>query len=89
MKEKYEESRITEVGQLGNIRIIDPARIPKYPIKPKKKVNLILGIIVGLGLGFGITFVLEFFDNSIRYIEDVEKLHIPILGSIPIINFLL
>jgi len=86
MKEKYEESRITEVGQLGSVRIIDPAKPDYAPIKPKKKMNLILGLIMGLGLGIGITFILEYFDNSVRSVEDIERYGIPILGSIPIIK---
>ena len=86
MKEKYEESRITEVGQLGSVRIIDPAKPDYIPIKPKKKMNLILGLIMGLGLGIGVTFVMEYFDNSVRSVEDIEKSGMPILGSIPIIR---
>ncbi len=86
MKEKFEESRITEVGQLGNVRIIDPAKPDYSPITPKKKMNIILGVIMGLGLGVGVTFVLEYFDNSVRSIEDIEKSGIPILGSIPVIK---
>ncbi len=86
MKEKYEESRINEVGQLGDVRIIDPAKPPKEPIKPKKKLNLILGMLVGLGLGIGVTFLLEAMDNSIRSIEDLEKIGLPVLGSIPVIS---
>ncbi len=86
MKEKYEESRITEVGQLGSVRIIDPAKPDYIPIKPKKKMNLILGLIMGLGLGIGVTFVMEYFDNSVRSVEDIEKSGMPILGSIPIIK---
>ncbi len=86
MKEKYEESRITEVGQLGNVRIIDPAKSPVNPVKPKKKMNIMLGVIFGLGLGMGITFLIEHFDNSVRYVEDIQKLQIPVLGSIPVIK---
>lgn len=86
MKEKYEESRITEVGQLGNVRIIDPAKPDYTPIRPKKKMNIMLGIIMGLGLGIGITFVMEYFDNSVRSAEDIEKAGFSILGSIPIIK---
>jgi len=86
MKEKYEESRISEVGQLGNVRVIDPAKPIYAPIKPKKKMNLIMGVILGLGLGIGITFLMEYFDNSVRSVEDVERVGIPILGSIPVIK---
>lgn len=83
MKEKYEESRITEVGQLGNIRIIDLAKEPRVPISPNKRVNLMLGLILGLGLGVGIVFVREYLDDSIRSIEDIQRIGMPLLASIP------
>ena len=83
MKEKYEESRITRAGQIGKIRIVDRAVPPESPISPKKKLNLILGVLIGLGLGVGVTFFMEYLDNSIRTVEDVEQLKLPLLGSIP------
>ncbi len=86
MKEKFEETRITEVGQLGSVRIIDPAKPVYSPIKPKKKMNILLGIMMGLGLGIGVTFALEYFDNSVRSVQDIERSGMPILGSIPVIK---
>lgn len=86
LQEKFQESRITEVGQLGNVRIIDPAKAPKYPVKPKKKLNLMLGIMVGLGLGIGLAFVMEYMDSSIRTMEDVQALGVPIMATIPFIE---
>ncbi|HDP98820.1 MAG TPA: polysaccharide biosynthesis tyrosine autokinase, partial [bacterium] len=86
MKEKYEEARISEVGQLGNIRIVDPAQPNYVPIRPKKKLNMMLGVIVGLGLGIGISFLIDYFDNSIRSVQDIERLGMTLLGSIPVIE---
>ncbi|HNT65848.1 MAG TPA: polysaccharide biosynthesis tyrosine autokinase [bacterium] len=83
LQEKYQESRITEVGQLGNVRIIDPAISPKQPVKPKKKLNMVLGVLIGLGLGFGIAFVLEYLDNSLQSMEDVEALGLAVMATIP------
>lgn len=86
LQEKYQESRITEVGQLGNVRIIDYGKAPEYPIKPKKKMNLLLGILIGLGLGVGIAFLLDYIDNSVRSVEDVEGLGLPLVATIPFIK---
>ncbi len=86
MKEKYEELRITEVGQLGDVRIIEPAERPEVPLGPNKKLNLILGMMLGVGVGVGLAFLRDMLDNSVHAIEDLERLGQPVLGSIPLIN---
>ncbi|MGH7493288.1 MAG: GumC family protein [bacterium] len=86
MKEKFTETRITEVGQLGQVRIIDPAKAPKIPIRPRTKLNLVLGALIGLGLGLALTFLMEYIDNTVRAIEDIEKIGVTVLGSIPMIT---
>ncbi len=86
LREKYEENRIAEAGQIGSVRIIDYAKPPKDPIKPKKRMNLILGLLVGLGLGVGITFVREYLDTSIKTIEDLEGDGFSVMGAIPFIS---
>lgn len=83
MREKYEESRITKAGQIGKVRILDEAIRESTPISPNKKVNLILGMLMGLGVGIGVTFLREYLDTSVRRIEDLQALGIPILGAIP------
>lgn len=86
MMSKLEETRISEAGQNENIKILDMAIMPDFPIKPKKKLNLMLGALIGLGLGIGLTFLLEYFDDSIKNPEELEHLGLPILASIPEIS---
>jgi len=86
LQEKYQESRITEVGQIGNVRIIDSAKEPKKPVSPRKKLNILLGLIAGLGLGVGIAFMLEYLDNSVRTMEDIERLGMTVMATIPFIK---
>ncbi|HEX9933736.1 MAG TPA: polysaccharide biosynthesis tyrosine autokinase, partial [bacterium] len=86
LREKFEENRIAEAGQIGSVRIVDRAKPPKSPIKPKKKMNMLLSMLVGLGLGIGMTFIREYMDTSLKTIEDVERLGFPVLGSIPFIT---
>ena len=82
--EKYQEARINEAMELGNMRIIDKALTPDNPIKPNKKLNLAIGGILGLMLGVMLLFFTEYMDNTIKNTEDVERtLNLPILGVIP------
>jgi capsular exopolysaccharide synthesis family protein len=82
MKQKYEESRITEAGQMGKVRILDPALVADK-VKPDKKKNLMVGLILGLGLGVGYAFGREFLDNTVKAVEQLERKGLTVLGIIP------
>lgn len=85
--EKSEESKITEAGKVGNLRVIDPALPPAAPIKPRKALNLAIGLIVGLTLGLVLAFFLESLDNSVKTPEELEhNFGLPVLGLIPAIQ---
>ena len=82
MKQKYEESRITEAGQLGKVRILDPALIATKT-KPNKQVNIALGLILGIGLASIVTFLRELLDSSVKAVETLERKGLTVLGIIP------
>jgi capsular exopolysaccharide synthesis family protein len=82
MKQKYEESRITEAGQRGKVRILDPALLAGQ-VKPNKKINISLGIIFGLALGIGSAFIREYLDNTVKAVEHLERRGLVVLGIIP------
>ena len=68
----------------NNIRIVDPAIAPTSPIRPRKLINLIMGILAGGALGLLIVFALEFMDQSVKSSEDLEeKLGLAFLGFVP------
>jgi len=84
---RFKETSLTEDMKTGNIRIVDRAEAPEYPIKPKKKLNILLAIIVSLLTGTGLAFFFEYLDNTIKLPEEVEKhLNIPFLGSTPLFS---
>jgi len=71
----------------NNITIQDPAEFPKSPIKPKKRLNILLSMIVGFFGGVGLAFFFEYLEDTIKGIEDIERLaQWPFLGNIPKIN---
>ncbi len=86
LNQKYEETRITEAGKSAGCEIIDTAKPPSEPIKPKKKLNILLGILFGLGLGVTIAFFLEFLDDTIKTGDDLERLKLTVLGTIPVVH---
>jgi uncharacterized protein involved in exopolysaccharide biosynthesis len=84
-RKQREESRISLAKAENNIkiRIIEPPVLPKDPIKPKRKLNILLSILVSIGLVILVTFIGGYFDHSLNTAEDVEYyLHLPLLASI-------
>jgi len=80
---KMKESGITERSQAVNVWVIEKAQLPKNPAKPRKKRNILLGIILGLFGGVGLAFFLEYLDNTVKTPEDIEeKFDIPVISTI-------
>lgn len=68
----------------NNVRIVDPAIVPVRPVRPRKLVNLAVGLLGGGLLGLLLVFASEFLDQSVKSSEDLEnKLGLPFLGFVP------
>jgi len=83
LEEKYQEALINEQSQPGNVLIIDTAREPKYPSKPNRILIIIVGAVLGIGLAFAYVFVKNYFDNTIKTPEDIQKKNVNVLAWIP------
>jgi capsular exopolysaccharide synthesis family protein len=80
---RMKEASLTEGLNTSNIMIVDPARIPDNPVKPKKRLNILLAMILGIFIGIGLAFFFEYLDNTIKTPEEVERyIGIPLLGII-------
>ena len=87
LTQKYEDAKIAEKSKIGNVRIMEGASIPLNPIKPNKKMNLMISIVLGLGLGIGSALLLHSLDSRIMTFDDVKKyINLPVLGTIPFIS---
>lgn len=83
IEEKYQEALINEQSQPGNVLIIDNARIPGRPSKPNRPLIIIAGLLAGFILGFSFVFVKNYFDETIKTPEDIEKKNVNVLAWIP------
>jgi len=85
--EQRSESSIVKASTISSNRVIDKATIPDKPIKPRKKLVLILGAASGLVLGIIFAFLKYLINDKIESKEELEKnLEFPIIGTIPHIN---
>ncbi|MDR3088440.1 MAG: GumC family protein [Desulfobulbaceae bacterium] len=81
---KIKESNVLVSGYTSNIRIVGLATLPERPFKPKKMLNLAVGLLLGLLGGCGLAFALDFFNQSLKNEDDVlNYLGIPVLAMIP------
>lgn len=84
---KLEEAKINEARAIAPVRIVDSAIVPTSPVKPRKKLNLIMGLFLGILVGVGGAFLLEYMDNTIKSPEIIEEhFGMPFIGIIPNIN---
>jgi succinoglycan biosynthesis transport protein ExoP len=83
--QKLKEAGVSAGLRSSNIRVVDIARTPTYPIKPNVPRNIELGLLLGLACGIGLAFVLESVDTSVRNMEEVSAIStLPALGTIPL-----
>jgi polysaccharide biosynthesis transport protein len=87
LKEKLEETRITEAEKAPDVSMVNPALMPGEPISGNKLMGLMAGMMLGLILGLSFAFLFETLDTSIGTIEDVENVvKLPVLGVVPSIE---
>ncbi|MDT7778398.1 MAG: polysaccharide biosynthesis transport protein [Acidobacteriota bacterium] len=68
----------------GNVSTVEEARIPREPIGPPRLRNIIIALLLSLGVGVGLAFLLDYLDDTLKSIEDVDRhLHLPTLALIP------
>jgi len=84
---KFEEAKISEnmdKQKIANVRVIEPAVPIIRPVKPKKRLNILLGGFLGLSAGIGLAFLIEFIHPVYRTREDVDQfLGLPVLATLP------
>jgi uncharacterized protein involved in exopolysaccharide biosynthesis len=85
MLKRLKETSVSSGLEANNVQVIERAGVPLVPIKPRRMLNLAVGVLLGLFAGVTTAFALEYFDTSLRTNADVElKLGLPVIGIVPL-----
>ncbi len=67
-----------------SVEVYSKPLLATTPSSPKYRLNLIAGAVVGIIFGIVVAFVYNYFDTSVKTLEDAERsLGLPVLGVIP------
>lgn len=81
---RQQELNIAKSSAIGNVRIIDNAVTQPKPVKPKKLLILLGGIILGGMISIGLVLLRVFLRRGIESPEQLEEIGINVYASIPV-----
>lgn len=78
--------RLVKEGKVGNVRVLDDAVLPMFPIKPNRTVIMAAALALGLFLGICAAFLRNaFVEQRIRDPHEVEAdIGLPVFSTIPL-----
>jgi capsular exopolysaccharide synthesis family protein len=77
------EMQLWEQTQSGLARVVDFGYVPIDPVKPKKRIVVIIGFLLGFIVDVGYVFIREYTIVEINSIEKLRKKGYPLLAVIP------
>ncbi|WP_110951926.1 polysaccharide biosynthesis tyrosine autokinase [Pseudomonas bohemica] len=82
--DKSQEQDILRAGSIGNVRIIDNADANvEEPVKPMRKIIVLIAALAGLLLAVATVFVRQAFYRGVDNPEVIENLGMPVYASLP------
>jgi capsular exopolysaccharide synthesis family protein len=84
LNEKLSNFDILSRSQKNPVWIPPQVAEPSVPVRPKRALNIAMGVIVSFGMGIGLVLLLEHLDHSVKVPEHLATgLTLPLLGVIP------
>lgn len=84
LENDYIADKMRMMAPRTSLEIYTRPIVATAPSSPKYKLNLIVGAVAGVIFGIVVAFIYNYFDTSVKTLEDAERsLNLPVLGVIP------
>lgn len=84
LENDYIADKMRLMAPRTSVEVYSQPGLATAPSSPNYRLNLIVGAVLGLILGMVVAFISNYFDTSIKSLEDAERmLGLPVLGVIP------
>ena len=86
-QQKADQASVDASVANGGVQVLVKGGIPHVQISPKPRQSAALAVALGLMLGVVAAIGLDFLDDSVKNVEEIERIArpLPILGAIPAI----
>lgn len=85
LKNNALQLQLIREGKIGNVRIIDSARVPREPVKPSKSLTLMLALMIGLVGGVVIALLRNALHRGVLSSQEIEaKTGLNVFSTIPL-----
>jgi len=85
--QRLREIKLTQAQTTSNIKVVEKAIVPLQPLPTKNGLKVALSFIIGCSIGIGFAFIRDYFDTSLKDVDQVESfLQIPCLSVILVVS---
>ncbi|WP_340024673.1 polysaccharide biosynthesis tyrosine autokinase [Klebsiella pneumoniae] len=81
---RQQELNIAKSSAIGNVRIVDDAVAQPQPVKPKKAIVILVGLLLGTLISVSLVLLRVFLRRGIESPEELEEIGINVYASIPV-----
>lgn len=84
LENDYIDDKMRMMAPRTSVEVYSQPSVATVPSSPNYRLNLSAGALLGLIAGIAVAFAFNYFDTSIKTLEDAERsLGLPVLGVIP------
>lgn len=83
--QKREENELSKTFTAWNTRIIQPPVGSDHPSSPRKSMIMLVAFAIGICVPVGFFYLRETLNNKVRGRADLDGMHAPLLGEIPVL----